>query len=380
MAATSQRDPPGLGDYRWVRGGDDLAELGRELAAAPAHAFDSESNSGFAYQERLCLLQFNVGGRLWLVDLVALSSGPRTLEPLRGPLESARTRTWVHGGEFDVGSMKRDFGIELGGLFDTQQAATFLGWEKTGYGAVVERVCSVALDKAYAHFDWSRRPIDEQALHYALDDVRYLPQAAAALEREVAAADLAEEVAIANQAVMEAIWSAPSAASGLWRLKGAHKLDRTHLPRLMALWEWREAEARTRDLPPSRLLHPEVLLAIARRRVRSIRELRGLLGGRKADYAEDILAALRRAEERPPAVPPRPQGSPPSPGEARRLKRLKAWRRAEAERRGVPQPVVLPPTAMQHLARHGAGDLALVPQLGEKRIRLYGERLAELCV
>ena len=362
-----------------MREPDALAELARELDAAPAHAFDSESNSGFAYRERLCLLQFNVAGSLWLVDLLALPGGQNAIDPLRRSLESSDVTTWLHGGEFDVGSMKRDYDLALGGVWDTQQAASFLGWEKTGYGAVVERVCGTALEKAYAHYDWGRRPIDERALHYALDDVRYLPEVARALEREVAAAGLAGEVAVANEAVMQATWSSPAGTSNLWRIKGVHKLDPERLPLLTALWEWREGEARRRDLPAGRMLHPEALLAIARRHVRSIRELRRLLRGRNAAYAEEIFAVLQRAEKKPPRVPRRARGERPTVGQQRRLKRLKDWRRAEAERRGVPQPVVLPPTALQHLARHGAAELDSVPQLGDKRIQLYGSKLRELC-
>jgi ribonuclease D len=114
-------------------------------------------------------------------------------------------------------------------------------------------------------------------------------------------------------------------------------------------------------------------MAVARRAPRQERELRAAgVRGRTLAHARDILDVLRRARERPPRVPDAPRGAPPAPGEAGRLKRLREWRRKEAERRGVPQQVVLPPTAMQHLARHGADDLASVPQLGDKRVRLYG--------
>ena len=62
----------------------------------------------------------------------------------------------------------------------------------------------------------------------------------------------------------------------------------------------------------------------------------------------------------------------------RREKQLKKWRRAEAERRGVPMQVVLPVVALKHLQVHGGDDLESVPQLGGKRIRQYGEKLTEL--
>ena len=163
-------------DFTWVTDRGGVLELASSLAGSSWHALDSESNSGFVYRERLCLLQLNVDGRLWLVDLLALEGGERALELLRSALESPDVTTFVHGGEFDVGCLKRDYGIALQGLWDSQQAASFLGWEKTGYGALVERICGVGLPKAYAHYDWGKRPLDDGPLLYALNDVSYLLQ------------------------------------------------------------------------------------------------------------------------------------------------------------------------------------------------------------
>jgi ribonuclease D len=363
-------------EYRWARDSASLRELAQQMERHPEHALDSESNSGFAYRERLCLLQVNVEGNLWLVDLMALGEGPDSIDPLRPPLEAADTTTLLHGGEFDVGSFKRDYELQLGGVWDSQQATSFLGWEKTGYGSVVERVCGIELEKAYAHHDWGKRPIREEALEYALNDVRYLPEVASALREEIRQADLEEELEVANQAVMSATWSEPRGLVGIWRVKGVRELDPGALSRLVALWEWREAEAKVANVPPSRLVHPEQLLALAKRSGgRGRLELRGRL----ARYRDDIRKALDQAPDRPPSVPQPERGRAQSPGEGRRIKRLKHWRRQEAQRRGVPQPVVLPPTAMQYLARNGCDDLTSVPQLGEKRIRLYEQDFQRLC-
>ncbi|MBW2275946.1 MAG: HRDC domain-containing protein [Deltaproteobacteria bacterium] len=367
-------------DYCWVDSQSVLSELAEALAADPLHALDTESNSGFAYRERLCLLQFNVGGSLWMVDLLALPGDRGALAGLRMPLEAAGTRTLLHGGEFDVGCLKRDYDIALGGVWDTQQAASYLGWPRTGYGAVVEEICGVSLDKAFAHYDWGRRPVSPAPLSYAVDDVRYLPRIAEHLEREIDRADLAEELSIANQVVMGAAWSGRNGIEAIWRAKGVHKLPAESLPRLVALWEWREGVASIEDRPPGRVLNTQLLMALARRAPRRESELRSIgLRGRTLRYAGDLLGVLRRADERPPRVPEAPRGERSTPGEAQCLKRLREWRRLEAERRGVPQHVVLPPTAMQHLARHGADQLESVPQLGEKRSRLYASRFLELC-
>ncbi len=368
-------------DYTLVDSPAALAELGRVLDGAPSHALDSEANSGFAYRERLCLLQLNVGGRLWLVDLEALPPGPERLEPLRTALESDRQPTCLHGGEYDVGLLKRDYGIAPAAIRDSQQAASLLDWPQTGYGRLVERICGVTLPKGHAFYDWSRRPLADEPLRYALDDVRYLPRVCERVVEELRTADLEEEFEIACEAVAAATWNGGFSLDGVWRIKGVRKLDDSRMPLLVALYAWRDAVARRADRPPGRLINNALLLAVARAAPRRPGELRrlGLRGRQLERYGGEIARLVRDAARQPPAVPPRPAGRRPPPAVRRRGRELRAWRRREAERRGVSQQAVLPGSALRHLEQHGAGDLRSVPQLGGKRIALYGERLAELC-
>ncbi len=369
--------------FAYVESREHLTRLAQAMDAEPWHALDTESNSGFAYDERLCLLQLNVGGRLWLVDLVALE-GPAPLAPLRPALESPDRTTYLHGGEFDVGCLKRDYGVELGGVWDSQQAASFLGFEKTGYAAVVEQICGVELAKAYTQYDWCRRPLEARVLAYAVDDVRYLPEVCEALRRQVAAADLEEELAIANRVVEEATWDGGYRADGFWKIRGAGKLAASRLPFLAALWEWRDRVARAENRPPGRLLNNRLLLALGANPPRGRAALRRAgVRGRLAAHADELVSLFARVRREPPPVPPRPRlreadGAADGRAMRRREERLKAWRTAEAARRGVPLQVVLPSRALDYLRRNGAGDLEQVPQLGPKRIRMYGDKLREL--
>ncbi len=367
--------------FAWIADAAGVAELARALEGAPSHALDLESNSGFAYTERLCLLQVNVAGRLYLVDLLALPAGRAALEPLRPALEDPSRRTQLHGGEFDVGCLKRDYDLSLRGVWDSQQAASFLGWEKTGYGTLVEKLCGVTLAKELAHSDWSRRPLSAEAKRYALDDVHYLPQVCQKLEQEIAAAELVEEIELANLAVEEAEWSGGAGPDEIWKIKGAVHLPPPAWPRLVALARWRDEEARRLDQPPGRLVNHQALLALARNNPKAVRELPrlGLHGKPAARWGAAIVAALEQAALAPPPVPPRPAGQRPDPVEKDREDRLKEWRQKEADRRKVPQQVVLPRRALDHLKRHGATELETVPQLGAKRIRLYGDELRALC-
>lgn len=368
-------------EHTWVRDRQGLGELAAVLAAEPAHALDSESNSGFVYEERLCLLQLRAGGRNWLVDLLALPGGRGALDPLRPALESEERVTFVHGGEFDVGCLKRDYDLALGGVWDSQQAATFLGWERTGYGSVVERVCGVQVEKGWAHYDWGRRPVAAEPLRYAVEDVLYLPHVGERLGEAIREADLEEELAIANRAVMEAVWGGGYDPDGFLALKGARRLPRQAQAVLAGLYRWREGAARELDLPPGRVIPNRQLVDLARQAPASPGALARLGLGRRAiaEHGRAILATIAEARRDPPELPPAPERRARDPLAEERSDALRAWRREEARRRGVPEQVVLPAAALRHLAEHGAADLAAVPQLGAKRIGLYGRRLEALC-
>ena len=366
--------------HRWIEDEAGLEDLRRVLEPRRSLALDSESNSGFVYQERLCLLQINDGSDVWLLDLLSLPGGKRALEPLRSILEDPAHEVLLHGGEFDVGCLKRDYEIVLSGVWDSQQAASYLGWKKTGYGAVVEQVCGVGLPKAHTRHDWSRRPVTGPELQYAINDVRYLPRVAAGLKGEVRAADLEEEVSIACAAVEKATWNGGFRPEGLWAIKGVRQLSDDDRQVLMALLRWREVVARELDLPAGRTINNELMMALARNAPSRPEELRRLGVPKRvtADWTGELLGVIAEAQHTPPDLPPQPPRRPLDARVRKRGDRLKKWRREEAERREVPMQVVLPVAALKHLQQYGAEDLESVPQLGAKRIRRYGDTLVRL--
>lgn len=366
--------------HRWINDDAGLEDLRRALEARRSLALDSESNSGFVYRERLCLLQINDGSQIWLLDLLALSGGKGALETLRPFLEDPDYEIQLHGGEFDVGCLRRDYEVALDGVWDSQQAASFLGWRKTGYGAVVERVCGVSLPKAHTRHDWSRRPVTGSELQYAINDVRYLPQVVAGLKTEVRAADLEEEVRIACNAVEQATWNGGFKPEGLWAIKGVRQLSEPSQRVLMALFAWREIVARQLDLPAGRTINSELLIALARNAPSRPEELKRLGVSRRvtARWSRNLLEVIAEAQRTPPELPAPPPRHPLDRETLKRGDRLKKWRREEAERREVPMQVVLPVVALKHLQQHGGKDLESVPQLGAKRIQRYGETLRRL--
>ncbi|MGI5865748.1 MAG: ribonuclease D [Myxococcales bacterium] len=370
--------------HTWIDRPEQLAPLAEQLERAAWLALDTEANSMFVYRERVCLIQINAEGRLYVLDPLALAGpdGPgATFDPLKPVLEDRARVKYLHGGDYDIGILKRDFGIELAGVWDSQQAAMFLGWERTGYAAVVERVCGVKLEKAYTGYDWGTRPLDPNALAYALDDVVYLPQACERMREMVRAADLEEEVEIANRSVEAATWTGGYDPAAIWRMQGVRGLSPRAMGVLCAIHDWRNAVAAQVDRPAGQLVNSRVLVALANALPDNLRELKrhGLRASLAATHGKQLLGVIRQAAEVAPALPDAPERREIDPAEREREARLRDWRRAEAERRKVPMQVVLPARALEHLKRHGAADLDSVPQLGAKRVRLYGEQLRALC-
>ncbi len=373
----SSADPA---EFQWIDDRAGVQAVGRAMARAPWVALDTESNSMFVYRERVCLLQINAGGQLFIVDPLGEDDPRAFLEPLRASLERVDQPLLLHGGEYDVACMKREWGISLRGVFDTQQAAAFLGWPRTGYVSVVEAICGVKLTKAFAQHNWGRRPVDVKAVRYAIDDVIYLPPVAEQLRADIEAADLVEELQIANRAVMDA---APHGVTfkpeGVYRVKTRRELRSRDQPRLLALYVWRDELARQLDLPPGRLLNDRTMVAIVKQDPRDFSALRRLgLPGRLKPHTAQLLERLTRAREHPPPMPKRPVLVTPSRQQRRRSDALRRWRKQEAIRRDVPLQVVLPAAALEGLAGEGIHDLASVPQLGARRIARYGEALRGL--
>jgi len=364
----------------WVDTVGSLAPLEPIIESADELALDTESNSMFAYQERICLLQLapvwhagQTEAPLIVLDPIAL--GGAGLSVLKRWFATGR-RTLMHGGEYDVAVLKRELGVGPALVFDTQAAASMLGFQRTGYVNLVEELLGVTLAKEHQQFDWGRRPVPGGPRRYAFDDVRYLPELTRILESMASDHDLVEEISLACEAVTEALAHAPLAeAERFWRVAGKVKISVDALPRLHSLFVWREREAMARDIPPGRLVPNDVLASLALRPPRDANALanRGLPKKLAAERADLIIEAARQGSDE---VPQKPRADRPDPLLKKRETALKQWREAEATRRGVTIQAVLPAKALDALAHGVALDQA--PQLGQKRIDRYGAELARV--
>ncbi|HIE24568.1 MAG TPA: ribonuclease D, partial [Anaerolineales bacterium] len=108
----------------------DLENLAHDLANEPKIAIDTESNSLYAYQEQVCLIQFSTPTQDYLLDPLALPN----LDILAPIFANPKIEKVFHAAEYDLICLKRDFDFHFVNLFDTLVAARILGYTKVGLG------------------------------------------------------------------------------------------------------------------------------------------------------------------------------------------------------------------------------------------------------
>jgi ribonuclease D len=265
-----------------------LSRLLDELRHEPAVALDTESNSFHVYRERVCLLQLSTREQDWVVDPLAVD-----VRPL-GELLCDGRETILHGADYDVRCLRREFGWRLPRLFDTMVAARRLGRTALGLSALVEARFGVRLSKANQRSDWGRRPLSADQLAYAALDTHYLLPVAEELRQELERQGLAEFQRIAAVEPRERVFD----EEGWRRLKGARELDAAGRAVLRALWVAREACASEADRPPFKVMAEQAMVEIARRRPATAEALASLPGvtpqvlRRMGDAIRAALAAV----------------------------------------------------------------------------------------
>ncbi|HET8733943.1 MAG TPA: ribonuclease D, partial [Anaeromyxobacteraceae bacterium] len=147
---------------------DDLDALVRTLSTERVIAVDTESNSFHVYRERVCLIQLSTSAGDWVIDPFALDPAPL------GPALATVPVLVLHGADYDVRCLKREYGFSLPNLFDTMAAARRLGIRELGLSALVHRYFGVRLEKAFQRSDWGRRPLSADQVSYAALDTHYL--------------------------------------------------------------------------------------------------------------------------------------------------------------------------------------------------------------
>lgn len=363
----------------WIDRPAALARLAESLSKQSQIAVDTESNSLFAYQEQVCLIQFSTGSEDYLVDPLILDD----LSPLAPIFANPAIEKVFHAAEYDLICMKRDFGFEFRNLFDTMLAARILGKNTLGLGAMLEESFGIQVDKRLQRANWAKRPLSSAMLHYARMDTHYLIALRNILKPQLEQKerwDLAEEDF--RRMTRVAAGSHENGSANCWRISGAQDLTPRQAAVLMELCVFRDERARASDLPPFRVLPNQTLLELAQVMPRTRAELNNIFGLSQKlidRFGSGILEAVERGIVGPPAYrPPQPRVSDDV---LYRMESLRNWRKFTARELGVESDVILPREMVEAIAIANPTSLeglrAILADL-PWRFNRFGNRILEV--
>ena len=355
-------------------------DLARAVAAASQGPFvtvDTEFMRESTYYSKLCLLQFAGETSGHLVDTLAPGLD---LAPFIALLDRTDIVKVFHAARQDIEIFYHLTGRTPRNLFDTQVAGMVCGLgESISYENLIRETTGHAVDKSSRFTDWSRRPLSDKQLVYALGDVTHLRDAYRALSQKIAAggraAWIAEEMAVLTDPATYA--TEPDEA---WRRLKVRSGSKKFFAVLKTLAAWREREAQSKDVPRQRVLKDDALLDIASHAPRSAAELEALRSVPRG-YAQSrngaaVLEAIAAGLALPPdQVPQLERGERLPEIDSGLVDALKLLLKLKADESGVAARLIANAAEIDRLAAFAEPD---VPALRGWRREVFGAAALDL--
>ena len=360
--------------------------LKTDLSSARHIGLDCEAAGFHRYSDRLCLLQLTTERGTYVIDPLGFDPA----ELIRNALENPEVSVMMHSADFDLRLLRRDLGIRVTGLFDTQIAAQLLGEEGLGLASLLESRFGLKLSKKYQRADWAERPLSDAMLNYAANDTRYLARLTDVLKGELAEAgrlEWVQEECLALESASGAVTEPELLEDPVVRIKGARHLSLRQLAELRKALAWSDEIAHDRDRALFRVIGDKPLVEALAARPRSVSDLTNVKGfptklateeGRDLLSRIKAVAHLDESELQPYPKPRRRGPGRPSPQIITLADTLKTVRNRKAEELGLPRGTLLANTVVLEIARAAPRtleELSDVPGMRRWKAKLLGQEL-----
>ena len=356
-------------------------ELETALAAFAKSDFvtvDTEFIRETTFWPILCLIQMAAPGVTALID--PLSPGI-DLKPFYELMANEKVVKVFHAARQDIEIIVHQGDLVPHPVFDTQVAAMVCGFgDSVSYEQIVQKIARVQIDKSSRFTDWRHRPLSEKQLDYALADVTHLIDVyqylLAELTREDRAHWLNEEMA-----VLTARDTYDPRPEDAWKRLKMRLRKPQELAVVQAVAEWREREARERNVPRGRIVKDDAIYEIAQQAPRDAEALARLRtipkGWERSSSAASLLEAVNAALNLPKeAMPKPPKAHQPPEGTSAAAELLKVLLRLIADKEGVAAKVLASSDDIDRIAAEG--EKADVPALHGWRRAVFGEAALRL--
>jgi ribonuclease D len=354
----------------------ELVAVCRRMAGHPFITVDTEFLRETTYYPLLCVAQMASPDEAVVVD--ALAPGI-DLAPFYALMANERVMKVFHAARQDIEIVWHAAKLIPHPIFDTQVAAMVLGYgDSISYEQLVQRITGDSLDKSHRFTDWTRRPLSEAQLAYAISDVTHLRDIYLALVEDLkhrGRGDWVED----EMSVLTSPETYRMEPENAWKRLKTRVRKPKELAVLIEVAAWREQEAQSRDVPRSRVLKDEAIADIAvqapttAERLKTLRSLPK--GFERSRWGEAIVAAVGRGLARDPKTLPLQARVQPATNGAAIVELLKVLLRMISEQHHVAAKVI---ATVDDLERIAASDNADVPALSGWRRELFGDKALAL--
>ena len=336
-----------------------LAALVERLSREQCIVIDTESNGFHRFPDRVCLVQIGVRGRAWVIDPLDMTTDE--IAPLGALMANPKVEKVIHAASNDIRVLDKEWSFRVANVFDTSIAAQFCGMRRVGLDSVLMDALGVAIvkSKSLQRADWTLRPLPDEALQYAVDDVLHLQDLRDELVRRLEELGRVEWVAEEFRRLENVRYRPPDPPDvAFLNAKGSRALGPQELAVLRELYVFRHNEGVRRDMPPFKIMSDTVLTTIAAAGRDDLAGIKGIPPNSLRRYGKRLQRARERGLASPPVTRPR-NGNANSNGlegrptreQVDRLRDLKAWRNERGEELGLDPALVWPMQSLERLAR-----------------------------
>ena len=287
--------------HKLITDSDELADLCSRLARADFVTVDTEFMRENTYWPELCLVQIADDKEAAAID--PLAKGIDLSPLLELMCDNDDVLKVFHAGSQDVEIIYNLTGKTPQPIFDTQIAMMAISQsEQIGYANLVESWLGTTVDKGARFTDWSRRPLTDRQIEYAIGDVTYLSTIFPKMLKKLIKTDRGSwlNAEMEKLADPENYRNEPGT---LWRKIRAPSRNPQVLGRLKDLAAWREGEAQDKNIPRGRIIRDETLADLAShppKKQADLAKVRGLSGAwRENEIGRRLMKVLQNAAALP---------------------------------------------------------------------------------
>jgi ribonuclease D len=314
--------------YKFIESKDQLKDICEGLLKEKMIGVDLEADSMHCFKEKICLIQIASSTEAFLIDPFEFDD----LSCFIDVLENHDVIKILHGSDFDVRSLDRDYNAKINNLFDTEIASRFLGVKERGLAALLKKNFDLDVDKKFQKEDWSKRPLQQDMIEYSVGDVAYLTKLydiiKARLDEHKRYSWAKEEFELQASVRYESNHANPL----FTKFKGAGKMDNRSLAALENLLQVRIKIAEQKDRPLYKVLSNASLMTMAYEKPVTVKNILKdrMLSKRQADMygnlcVDAIVDAINLEHKDLPSYPKtrRPRRDPKVIERIDRLKKMR---------------------------------------------------------